>query len=110
MGHNGHLGFNEPPSEADSPTRRVALSSGTIEANASYWGDVADVPTTAVTLGLAPLLAARAIVLVVVGGSKREILARALDGPIGPDVPASFLRRAAGDVTVIADREALGDR
>jgi glucosamine-6-phosphate deaminase len=110
IGHNGHLGFNEPPADADSATRRVELSPSTIEANASYWGDVADVPTAAVTLGLAPLLAARTIVLVVAGRSKREILARALDGPVGPDVPASLLRRAPGDVTVIADRDALGDR
>jgi glucosamine-6-phosphate deaminase len=110
IGHNGHLGFNEPPADADSPTRRVELSSSTVEANASYWGDVADVPTAAVTLGLAPLLAARTIVLIVAGPSKREILGRALDGPVGPEVPASLLRRAAGDVTVIADRDALGDR
>jgi glucosamine-6-phosphate deaminase len=110
MGHNGHLGFNEPPSSAGSPTRVVELSPRTLEANAGYWGDVADVPTTAVTMGLGSLLAARAIVLVAVGEGKREIVGRALEGPIGPDVPASFLRQAAGDVTVIVDRAARGDR
>ncbi|MDP9297958.1 MAG: glucosamine-6-phosphate deaminase [Actinomycetota bacterium] len=109
LGRNGHLGFNEPPSDAGSSTRRVELSSSTIEANARYSDDGADVPATAVTLGLRHLLSARAIVLVVSGSSKRTIVHRALEGPVGPAVPASFLREANGDVTVIVDRAAWAD-
>jgi glucosamine-6-phosphate deaminase len=106
LGDNGHLGFNEPPSTASAPTRVVQLTTATIRGNARYWGTVGDVPGTAVTLGMRPLLAAATIVLLVSGARKHEIVHRALEGPVEEDVPASFLRTAAGDVTVIVDRAA----
>jgi glucosamine-6-phosphate deaminase len=109
LGPNGHLGFNEPPSDRGAPTRVVDLSPVTIDANARYWGGVADVPTRAVTMGMGPLLSARMIVLVVSGEGKRAIAHRALEGPVGPDVPASFLQEADPEVTVIVDRAAWED-
>jgi glucosamine-6-phosphate deaminase len=108
LGANGHLGFNEPGSPADSATRVVELLPGTIEANARYWGSVADVPTRAVTLGLRTLLAARSILLLVSGERKHDVLHRALEGAVGDDVPASFLQRVRGEVTLIVDRAAWG--
>jgi glucosamine-6-phosphate deaminase len=107
IGANGHLGFNEPPSDDSSPTRVVELSVATIEANERYW-DGAPVPPRAVTMGLRRLLAARVIVLVVSGASKAAIVHRALEGEVGPEVPASFLQRASGDVHVVVDRAAWG--
>ena len=109
VGANGHLGFNEPPSDERTGTRPVELTPGTIRANASYWGDVSEVPTTAVTLGLRQVLAARTILLLVSGRAKRDVVHRALEGPVGPELPASYLRRAGGDVTVVVDRDAWGD-
>jgi glucosamine-6-phosphate deaminase len=109
LGPNGHLGFNEPPSSRWTPTRAVELSPITIEANARYWGAVADVPPKAVTMGMAQVLSARTIVLVVSGESKRRIVHQALEGPIEPWIPASFLRATDADVTVIVDRAAWGD-
>ena len=109
LGRNGHLGFNEPPSGPETPTRVVELSPVTLEDNARYWGETADVPTTAVTMGLRHLLRARRIVLVVSGAGKRAVLHRVLEGPVGPEVPASFLREAESDVIVIVDRECWGE-
>ncbi len=106
LGPNGHLGFNEPPSGAASATRAVALAPETIAANARYWGSEEDVPTHAVTLGLRTLLEAREILLLVSGAGKHEIVRRALEGPVGEDVPASFVREARGTVTVLVDRAA----
>lgn len=105
IGANGHLGFNEPPAAPDTPTRVVSLSEGTMRANASYW-DGATIPNRAVTMGLRPLLAARTILLLASGTSKREIVHRALEGPVDPNVPASAIRTAGGDVVVIVDRAA----
>ena len=107
LGTNGHLGFNEPPSDPESTTRVVKLSAATLEANGHYW-DGSVVPARAVTMGLHHLLRARTIVLVVSGSSKRTIVHRALEGAVGPDVPASFVQRAAGDVHVVVDRAAWG--
>jgi glucosamine-6-phosphate deaminase len=109
LGSNGHLGFNEPPADPGAPTRVVDLAPATIDANAHYWGDAADVPTRAVTMGMRQLLSSRAILLVVSGERKRAIAHRALEGPVGPEVPASFLQDAGADVTVIVDRAAWGD-
>lgn len=109
LGPNGHLGFNEPPSGPDAPTRMVRLSPGTIEANARYWGDIADVPSDAVTMGLRQLLSARTILVVVSGRGKHAIVHEALEGPVRPEVPASFLQVAPADVTVLVDRAAWGE-
>ena len=109
LGPNGHLGFNEPPSDPTSATRVVELSPMTIESNARYWGADAQVPATALTMGMRHILSAGRIVLLVSGASKHQIVHRALEGPVGPDVPASFLQQADGDVDVIVDRAAWGE-
>jgi glucosamine-6-phosphate deaminase len=107
LGPNGHLGFNEPPSPPDAPTRVVELAPESVESNARYWGGQKRVPRRALTAGMALLLAARQTLLLVSGAPKREILRRTLSGPITPLVPASYLRCASG-VTVIADQAAAG--
>ncbi len=106
LGPNGHLGFNEPPSGADAPTRVISLTPETVHSNARYWGGEDRVPRQALTAGMKQLLAARHILLLVSGQSKREILARSLAGPATPKVPASFLQLAPR-VTVITDRDAM---
>lgn len=108
LGPNGHLGFNEPPSERSAPTRSVALTPASIRSNASYWGSPEDVPRRAVTAGMTVLLSARSILLLISGRHKTDIMRQVLSGPIGPDVPASFLREVAGAI-VLADRDAAGD-
>ncbi len=107
LGRNGHVGFNEPGSPADSRTRVVALSAATREANARHFPAGAAVPSHAITLGIATLMEARALLMVVTGAAKRAPLARLLEGPPAPDCPASLL---AGhpDFTVLADRAAAG--
>jgi glucosamine-6-phosphate deaminase len=108
LGPNGHLGFNEPPSGPDAPTRPVDLAEESIESNARYWGGRSLVPRRAMTAGMGVLLATRHILLVVSGARKRSILRRVLDGPAGSDVPASYLH-VTRDVTVLADNAALGE-
>jgi glucosamine-6-phosphate deaminase len=105
LGPNGHLGFNEPPSPPDAPTRVVDLTPESIDSNARYWGGRDQVPMQALTCGMDLLLAARRTLLLVSGAHKHQILHRALEGPQSPDVPASYLQLAR-NVTVLADRAA----
>lgn len=108
LGLNGHVGFNEPPCEADVTCRCVPLCATTRQANASaFGGDPRAVPRRAITLGLREILAARSILLVVTGASKAGILRRLLSTSPSPQLPASWLRHHP-DVTVFADRAALG--
>ena len=103
LGPNGHLGFNEPPSPAHAPTRRVLLTPASLESNQAYWE--AEVPTQALTAGMEVILAARSTLLLVTGTSKRVPLQRLLSGPPGPDFPASLLDGPS--VTVLADQAAV---
>jgi glucosamine-6-phosphate deaminase len=105
LGPNGHLGFNEPPSTPDAPTRVVDLTEESLASNARYWGGREQVPRRAMTAGMAQLLSARKTLLLVSGAHKREILHRTIAGPVTPDVPSSYLRQAA-NVTILADRAA----
>lgn len=110
LGPNGHLGFNEPPSPPDAPTRVVDLTPESLLSNARYWGSQELVPRRALTCGMNLLLSARRTLLVVAGAHKQEILHRAVEGPQTPEVPASYLQ-AASRVTVLADRAAwLGEQ
>lgn len=104
LGPNGHLGFNEPPSDSQAPTRLVDLTEESIVSNAAYWGGRDRVPRQALTAGLDLLLAARDVLLLVSGAHKQAILRRALTGPVTPEVPASYLQQV--DALVIADRAA----
>ena len=93
LGLNGHVGFNEPPCEADAPCRCVELSPATRHQNAgAFGGDPEDVPQQAITLGLREILAAERLLLVVTGASKAEVLARALRQPPTPELPASWIQ------------------
>jgi glucosamine-6-phosphate deaminase len=105
LGPNGHLGFNEPGSDPQAPTRVVELTEASVASNATYWGGTHLVPRRALTAGMTVLLAARQTVLVVSGEHKRQVLRRVVEGPPTPDVPASYLRLAPR-VTVLADRAA----
>lgn len=107
IGRNGHIGFNEPGSDAGTRTRVVELDESTRRANAEHFGgDVSLVPTHAMTQGVATILSARRIVLVASGAAKAPALRAALTGPVTAANPASFLQRHT-DVTVVADVDAL---
>jgi glucosamine-6-phosphate deaminase len=105
LGPNGHIGFNEPPSPPDAPTRLVDLTPESIRSNAHYWGGEDQVPHQALTCGMDLLLAARRTLLLVSGAHKHKILHLAVEGPQTPEVPASYLQ-SASNVTVIADQAA----
>lgn len=108
LGLNGHVGFNEPPCAADSPARCVQLCASTCQANAgAFGGDPKQVPARAITLGLADILSAERILLVVTGPAKATVLRRLLHSPPSPELPASWLHRHPS-VCLVADPAALG--
>ena len=106
LGHNGHIGFNEPGEAFEKGTHCVDLTESTIEANKRFFEKEEDVPRQAYTMGIKNIMQARKILLVVSGEDKADILAQVLEGPITPQVPASILQ-LHNDVTVVADEAAL---
>jgi glucosamine-6-phosphate deaminase len=93
IGRTGHIGFNEPGTPADAPTRLVRIHPFTRrDAAADFFGE-RNVPCEAITMGCAPILAAREIILVALGENKAGVVRAAMEGPETPEVPASLLQR-----------------
>ena len=105
LGHNGHIGFNEPADAFDNETHCVDLQESTIEANKRFFASADDVPRQAYTMGIGTIMRAKKILLVASGKDKAEIVKRAFPGPVCPQVPASILQLHP-DVTVVVDAEA----
>ena len=100
IGPDGHIGFNEPDEFFTKETHCVDLDPSTIEANARFFASEADVPRQAVTMGMGGIMSAKKVLLIASGASKKEILEKALFGPITPEVPASILQLHP-DLTVV---------
>lgn len=106
MGHNGHIGFNEPDSYFPMGTHAVDLKESTISANARFFASIDDVPRRALTMGIGSIMKAKSILVVVSGEGKADIVAKAFSGPVTPNVPASILQMHP-DVTLVGDEAAL---
>lgn len=106
IGHNGHIGFNEPGSDDQSRTRVVDLTPQTIHSNARFFGDsVRDVPKTAITMGIGTIKQAKEIILLATGKDKAETIRKAVQGPYTEDHPASLLQDHK-NVTFVLDAPA----
>ena len=106
LGPNGHIGFNEPGSPVDSRTRVLELTKQSRNQNAAYYDGESSIPDKAMTMGIATILDADLIVLIVSGASKADILKATLEGPITAHVPGSFLRTVGERLIAIVDQEA----
>lgn len=106
IGHNGHIGFNEPADEFVKGTHCVELTQNTIDANARFFENEDQVPKKAYTMGILDILQARRVVMIVTGESKAQILKDAFCGPVTPRVPASIMQLHP-DFTLVADEAAM---
>ena len=105
LGHDGHIGFNEPCDHFPIMTHEVELAEMTREANQRFFDSLDEVPTAAITLGIGTVMAARKILLIATGESKADILYKVFYGPVKPEVPGSILQFHP-DVTILCDEAA----
>ena len=106
IGHDGHIGFNEPGAAFELGTHCVSLTEETIEANKRFFdGDVNQVPKQAYTMGIKTIMQARKVLMVANGAGKADIVKKAFFGPVTPEVPASILQMHP-DFTLVLDAEA----
>jgi glucosamine-6-phosphate deaminase len=105
IGCNGHIGFNEPGTSFQSETHIVELAPSTREANARFFNSLEEVPTHAITMGIASILRSKEILLLISGEKKRNALYQLLQGEVSENFPASILRTHPC-VTIIADEAA----
>lgn len=105
MGHNGHIGFNEPSDTFELETHLVDLAQTTIDANARFFASADEVPRQALTMGIKTIMQAKKVLVVVSGADKADIVKKAFTGPVTPQVPASILQLHP-DVVLVADKAA----
>jgi len=111
LGRNGHIGFNEPcelgvEAMLALPTRLIPLHpTTTADAAADFGGHADRVPRHALTMGVAPILAARSILILAFGRNKAEAVAASLQGPITSAMPGSLLQTVSPKVTWFLDAE-----
>lgn len=105
LGVNGHIGFNEPGTPFDSLTHQVELTESTREANKRFFEREEDVPTHALSMGIASILKAKQIILLAFGQAKAEAVKQMVKGTVSEDCPASALQHHP-NVIVILDEPA----
>jgi glucosamine-6-phosphate deaminase len=106
LGHNGHIGFNEPGTAFEKDTHKVKLTKSTIDANKRFFNNPDKVPRYAYTLGIRSIMQARRILIIVSGSHKAKIVHDAFYGPVTPELPASVLQ-LHNNVTLVGDNDAL---
>ncbi|MEX1216108.1 glucosamine-6-phosphate deaminase [Saccharospirillum sp.] len=105
LGHNGHIGFNEPTSSLGSRTRIKTLTPETIKANQRFFSEGEFQPTLAITMGIGTIMESKQVVLLATGAAKSDAVVEMIEGPIAARCPASILQLHP-KVTVILDRAA----
>lgn len=105
IGRNGHIAFNEPDENLVAGTHVTALTEDTIDANARFFNDIKDVPTKSLTMGMASIMKAKKILILINGAGKHNALKKMLSGEISTACPATMLNMHS-DVVVICDKEA----
>ena len=105
VGLNGHIGFNEPARELMSTTHITDLTKETINANARFFEDISQVPTKAITVGMATILRSKKIVVLINGKNKSKIFEKITGKKITTQIPATLLQLHP-DVTIVVDEQA----
>jgi len=105
IGANGHIAFNEPGSPRDSRTRVVDLDEQTIKDNSRFFASIDEVPRKAISMGMATILEAKEIVLLANKANKADAIAKAVEGPVTEQVPASLLQEHP-KTTFLVEKEA----
>lgn len=105
IGHNGHIGFNEPGTSFDVTTHVVNLTEDTIKANSRFFDSIDDVPKQAISMGIQSIMQSKMIVLMAYGQGKADAIKQMIEGPVTEDLPASVLQKHP-NVVVIVDEAA----
>ena len=108
IGRTGHVGFNEPGSNINSQTSLVTLDHLTrYDAAGAFYG-IENVPSKAITMGIKTILSAKRIVLLAWGINKSEIIQKAVEGALTPNIPTTYLQEHHNTTLVLDHQAASG--
>ena len=107
VGEDGHIAFNEPFSSLQSRTRIKTLTPDTIAVNSRFFGgDISQVPTQALTVGVATILDARTVLILATGAKKARALRHAIEGGYNHQWTLSALQTHPRGIIVCDDKAA----
>jgi glucosamine-6-phosphate deaminase len=111
IGGDGHWAFNEPGSSLSSRTRVIDLTAQTIDDNYESFYKASGIekekmPHQAITMGIGTILESKQLLMIASGEKKAEVVAKALEGPVTPQVTASAIQLFRGDAIVVLDEPA----
>ena len=105
IGNNGHIAFNEAADVLHATAHIEKLTESTIQANSRFFEKKEDVPTTAITMGMGDILAAKCVVLIATGLAKTDaIRGLVMDDAITTHNPSTMLKMHE-NVYVVIDQE-----
>ncbi|MEK7670272.1 MAG: glucosamine-6-phosphate deaminase [Bacteroidota bacterium] len=108
IGPDGHIAFNEPGSSLASRTRVKTLTYDTIVANARFFdNDVIKVPKTALTVGVAAVLDAKDVLIIISGYKKARALAMAVEAGVNHMWTVSALQLHPHGILVCDDESTM---
>jgi glucosamine-6-phosphate deaminase len=108
IGMNGHIGFNEPGTPFGSRAHVADISGRSLSDKAEFYRKTGLAPRRAVTLGIRNIMEARKVLLIAKGAAKRDVVKRAVLGPVSTEVPASVLQLHPDTVVVLDEAAASG--
>ena len=104
VGEDGHIAFNEPFSSLQSRTRIKTLTPDTIAVNSRFFGgDISQVPTQALTVGVGTVLDARKVLILATGPKKARALRHAIEGSYNHQWTLSALQIHPAGIIVCDD-------
>ncbi len=109
IGPDGHIAFNEPGSSLSSRTRIKTLTVDTMIANSRFFdNDVAKVPKTALTVGVATVLDAKEVLIIINGHKKARALANVVESGVNHMWTVSALQLHPHGI-IVCDDEATDE-
>ena len=107
VGEDGHIAFNEPFSSLQSRTRIKTLTPDTIAVNSRFFGgDISQVPTRALTVGVGTIMDAERVVILATGRKKARALRHAIEGSYNHQWTLSALQLHKAGIIVCDDAAA----
>lgn len=107
VGMNGHIGLNEPGVDMDLYAHHTVLDPLTVQVAQKYFKKETALQK-GITLGLRHFREAGKPILIAAGDKKAPIIARALEGSVSNEVPASIMQTLPEGL-VFLDQEAASD-
>ncbi|MCM1035387.1 MAG: glucosamine-6-phosphate deaminase [Paludibacter sp.] len=93
IGRGGNIGFNEPGTQFNSPTRLVILDNVSKNDAAGLFGSADQAPVSAITMGIGTILRSKQLVLVAWGEHKADMIKAAIEHKAETACPASALQQ-----------------